>query len=121
MARRKRLSVCSVTGCPTLTDEGRCEVHKRAAEQQRGSAAERGYSGKAWRFARRTVLRQNPICVLCNREFATVADHWPTSRRELVAQGVTNPDAPRHLRALCASCHGSETAREQPGGWNRRD
>lgn len=120
MARRKRLSVCTTPGCPQLTLDGKCTEHKQVAEQQRGSAAERGYSGKAWRFARRTVLRQNPICVVCKHEFATVADHWPTSRRELVAQGVTNPDAPCYLRALCASCHGRETAREQPGGWNRR-
>lgn len=64
---------------------------------------------------------RDPICVVCGVAFATVADHWPTSRRELVEQGVANPDAPHRLRALCASCHGSETAREQPGGWNRRD
>lgn len=118
--QRQALSICSVPGCPELTQGGPCATHKRAAEQRRGSAAQRGYSGKAWRFARRVVLRQNPICVLCEREFATVADHWPTSRRELVAQGVTDPDAPHRLRALCGPCHGSETAREQPGGWNRR-
>lgn len=121
MARPKRPSVCSVAGCPTLTTGGRCDEHKRKAEQQRGSAAERGYSGKAWRFARRTVLRQNPICTLCKREFATVADHWPVSRKDLLAQRVSDPDAPHRLRALCASCHGKETAREQPGGFNRRD
>ena len=121
MARRLTLSVCSVAGCPELCTGGRCEQHKRKAEQQRGSAAERGYSGRAWRVARRAVLRRDPICVVCKQQFATVADHWPTSRRELIAQGVSDPDAPSRLRALCAPCHGSETAREQPGGWNRRD
>jgi 5-methylcytosine-specific restriction enzyme A len=121
MARRKQLSVCTTPGCPHLTLDGKCTEHKQAAEQQRGSAAQRGYSGKAWRTARRAVLRRDPICVVCKRAFATVADHWPDSRRKLVEQGVTNPDAPSRLRGLCAPCHGSETAREQPGGWNRRD
>lgn len=121
MARRKRVSVCSVAGCPTLTQDGRCDAHKRAAEQQRGSAAERGYSGAAWSQARRIVLRRDPICVLCGRAFSTIADHWPVSRKDLLAQGVRDPDAPHRLRGLCASCHGKETAREQPGGWNRRD
>jgi 5-methylcytosine-specific restriction protein A len=62
------------------------------------------------------------VCVLCKRAFATVADHWPTSRRELVEQGVTNPDAPSRLRGLCGPCHSRETANnpDQAGGWNRR-
>lgn len=121
MARPLRIQVCSVPGCPELTKGGRCADHQRAAEQQRGSAAQRGYGGRAWRVARRAVLRRDPVCVLCHKQFATVADHWPTSRRDLLAAGVADPDAPHRLRALCASCHGSETAREQPGGWNRRD
>jgi 5-methylcytosine-specific restriction protein A len=121
MARRKRLSVCTTPGCPHLTLDGKCTEHKRAAEQQRGTAAQRGYSGKAWRAARRAVLRRDPICVLCNTAPATVADHHPTSRRELVAMNVSDPDALYRLRGLCASCHGKATARESPGGWNRRD
>jgi 5-methylcytosine-specific restriction enzyme A len=121
MAARARLTVCTVAGCPTLCTGGRCTEHKRAADRQRGSAAERGYGSKAWRFARRVVLRRDPICVLCKRAFSTLADHWPISRRELVAMGVRDPDAPHRLRGLCGPCHSRETAREQPGGWNRRD
>lgn len=117
--RQGAQSVCSVPGCPTLAN-GRCDEHKRAADRQRGSAAQRGYNSKAWRAVRRAVLRRDPICVLCQRAFSTVPDHWPDSRRDLIAQGVTDPDALHRLRGLCASCHGRETAREQPGGWNRR-
>lgn len=51
---------------------------------------------------------------------ATVADHHPTSRRELLTQGVTDPDADHRLRPLCTTCHNRETARNQPGGWNAR-
>jgi len=67
------------------------------------------------------VLRRDPVCVLCKTASATVADHHPVSRRELVAMKVADPDAPSRLRGLCASCHGKETARTFPGGWNRRD
>lgn len=121
MARRRRTRVCSEPGCHVLTTAGRCEDCQRKAEQQRGSAADRGYSGKAWRFARGVVLRRDPVCVLCGVRFSTVADHWPVSRRDLVAMGIADPDAPHRLRGLCGPCHSSETAREQPGGWNRRD
>jgi 5-methylcytosine-specific restriction protein A len=115
------LVVCSTPGCPELTEGGPCTTHKRAAEQRRGTAAQRGYSSRAWRFARRAVLRRDPICVLCRTQFATVADHWPDSRRELVAMNVADPDSPERLRGLCASCHGKATAHAQPGGWNLRD
>lgn len=117
---RTRLTVCTVAGCPTLCEGGRCDAHKRTAEAVRGTAAQRGYGGKAWRIARRVVLRRDAVCVLCHIERSTVADHWPISRRDLVAMGVPDPDAPHRLRGLCASCHGTETAREQPGGWHRR-
>ncbi|MEU8131949.1 hypothetical protein [Streptodolium elevatio] len=48
---------------------------------------------------------------------ATVADHFPSSRRQLIAAGVADPDAPERLRALCSPCHNRETAKRQPGGW----
>ena len=117
---RKRLSVCTTPGCPEYTLDGRCAKHKRAAEQQRGTAAQRGYSGKAWQRARRIVLRRDPICKACMRAFSTDVDHWPDSRRDLIAAGVKDPDAPHRLRGLCHPCHSRETAREQPGGFNRR-
>lgn len=117
---RKTLSICSLPGCPQLAYGGRCEDHKRKAEQQRGSAAERGYGGRAWRVARRAVLRRDPVCMLCKQAPATVADHWPDGRKELLRQGVSDPDAVHRLRGLCRSCHSKSTAQHQPGGWNAR-
>lgn len=119
MPRPKRLTVCTHPGCPLLTAASRCDEHQRAADAARGTAAERGYGGKAYRFGRRAVLRRDPVCVLCHTAPATVADHYPVSRRELLAMGIRNPDAPDRMRGLCASCHGRETAELQPGGWNR--
>lgn len=120
MPRPGRITICTVAGCPEFVDGGgRCDEHKRAADRSRGTARQRGYGGRNWTRARRAVLVRDRMCVLgCGRP-ATVADHWPTSRRDLIAQGVEDPDAPERLRGLCRDCHSRETAREQPGGWNR--
>ncbi|GAA0599806.1 hypothetical protein GCM10010394_31620 [Streptomyces crystallinus] len=115
MPRRPR-PPCSAPGCPELTARGgRCEAHRREAEQQRGTSAERGYTTR-WQRIRKAYLYRNPWCLLCGRT-ATVADHFPHSRRELVAQGVADPDAFNRLRPLCTTCHNRETAKRQPGGW----
>lgn len=112
----RALRVCSTPGCPELTTGGRCDQHRQQAEQARGTAASRGYNAR-WRRRRTAYLQRNPICRLCHG-LATVADHWPTSRRDLVAQGAADPDADHQLRPLCAPCHSKETAQHQPGGWH---
>lgn len=112
MAKR----VCSVDGCPTITDGGRCTDHTRAADRARGTSKDRGYSTPGHRRFRRLVLKRDPLCVLCG-QVATVADHWPVSRRDLEANGA-NPNDPNAGRGLCATCHNRSTARAQPGGWN---
>jgi hypothetical protein len=74
------------------------------------------------------VLAKHPRCVCageCGKHdtlcaaVATVADHHPLERDELVAAGL-NPNDPRHGRGLCAPCHGGKTARTRPAGWNDR-
>jgi 5-methylcytosine-specific restriction protein A len=121
VTRAKAMKVCNVPGCPELVPggTGRCPDHRRAAEHARGNATQRGYSSRGHQRFRAAVLRRDPICVVCQRAASTVADHWPTSRRELEAGGK-DPNDPRHGRGLCASCHGKETAAHQPGGFNRR-
>ena len=108
--------MCNVPGCPALTRAGRCQDHQRQAERARGSSRQRGYTGAHITF-RATVLERDPVCVLCGEQPSTVADHYPLSRRELVLRRL-DPNDPNHGRGLCASCHGTETARHQPGGWN---
>lgn len=76
------------------------------------------YATTRWRQIRAAFLRDNPWCVLCGAR-ATVPDHWPQTRRELVKAGVADPDDPAYLRALCDHHHRTETARRSPGGWNR--
>ena len=118
---RKSLTVCSTPGCAALTDGGRCSDCRRQAEQARGSASQRGYGRTHENRFRKGVLARDPVCRLCGQAHSTVADHWPLSRRELVAQRM-DADDPQHGRGLCASCHGKATqANEgQRGGWNAR-
>lgn len=100
-----------------LVERGRCADCEAAAEARRGSSSARGYTSRGHAAFRRAVLARDPVCVACHRAYATVADHYPLSRRELQAQRL-NPNDPAHGRGLCASCHGKETALHQPGGWH---
>lgn len=114
MPRAKR--VCTEVGCPVLTDGGRCDDHRRQYEANRGNFRKRGYRAATWDPARRACLRRDPLCTLCHTAPSTVADHHPTDRRTLVAQGVPNPDALHLLRGLCVPCHNAHTARSRGGG-----
>jgi 5-methylcytosine-specific restriction protein A len=123
----RALRVCPTPGCPELTSGGRCDTCKGAAEQRRGSARQRGYGTAHERSFRPAVLRRDPLCVCTDDSHdhgpqclapATVADHHPLSRRQLVDAGL-NPNDPEHGRGLCAPCHNRSTADLQPGGWNR--
>lgn len=123
----RALKVCSCVGncsahegsCPDLTPAGRCEPCERAAERRRGTASSRGYGYRWAKTIRPAFLRRHPLCSMCGGP-ATDADHWPVDRRELVAQGVADPDADERLRALCSTHHKRATAAAQPGGWNAR-
>lgn len=126
MTRRTGWRVCSKPGCPEYTDQGgRCPDHRREAEQRRGTARQRGYGKQHETRFRPGVLARNPTCVCTEEDHghdqpcgksSLHADHWPLSRRELVAAGQ-DPDDPRHGRGLCGPCHSSETAQHQPGGF----
>jgi 5-methylcytosine-specific restriction protein A len=120
--------VCSVGGCPDLAEQGksRCDDHIRQADERRGTATERGYTGRPHRIFRRAVLRKHPACVCPDpdhghdvpcAEPSTAADHHPLSRRQLEDLGL-NPNDPNRGRGLCKPCHDKHTASAQPGGWN---
>lgn len=117
MPRAQR--ACPTPGCPNTTSGGRCPDCVAAAEQQRGTPAQRGYDWHWQHVIRPRYLRDHPFCVRCAAP-SRVPDHWPESRRQLVARGVPNPDADQYLRALCTACHNGQTAVHQPGGWAAR-
>lgn len=113
------LRVCSTPGCPELTKGGRCATHRTEADRARGTAAQRGYNSGGHRRFRAAILKRDPVCVACEHQPATVADHHPISRRDLLTAGL-DPDDPARGRGLCKPCHDRETAQHQPGGWNTR-
>lgn len=119
MPRRPRES-CTTPGCPGRTDGGgRCARCRHLQPQPPADSSASGvYTTRWWRDRRLAFLSEHALCVLCGAA-ATVADHYPLSRRVMVAAGVTDPDADDRLRALCKQCHDRSTAARQPGGWNR--
>lgn len=115
MPRAKR--VCSTPGCATLTASGesRCQECRARAEKDRRPSGN-PYSSAGHRAFRAEVLARDVLCVLCEVRLATVADHYPLERRELVLRHM-DPNDPEYGRGLCAGCHNSKTARTAPGGW----
>lgn len=104
-----------------MVGSGRCADCSRSAERQRGSSSRRGYGKRHRSRFRKAVLERDICCVLCREEdkwtLATVADHYPLSRRELVERRM-DPDDPAHGRGLCHDHHSKETAVNQPGGFS---
>lgn len=115
MARANR--TCNT--CPTVITSGsRCHRCTRAADIRRGTAHQRGYTSPGHQAFRRAVLQRDPICVTPDcHSWATIADHWPLSRRDLIEQHH-NPNDPQHGRGLCKRHHDQSTSTLQPGGWN---
>lgn len=127
----KPMSRC--TNCKTLhSGTGKCDDCRDKAraesDARRGTSYQRGYGKQHTDRFRIGVLGKNPHCVCtasycphtkeCGR-LSTVADHFPLSRRDLVARGM-DPDNPAYGRGLCEPCHDRHTAHAQPGGWNKR-
>lgn len=106
---------CSVPGCRALTRERYCAEHAasepRRYEQARGSASRRGYD-KAWRQARRRVLRRDPFCRWpgCDQPSAEV-DH-------VVPLAAGGGDDESNLQGLCKEHHSRKTA-TMDGGYGR--
>ena len=107
---------CSQSGCPELVSgASTCAAHSKQRDMQRGSVGQRGYDTR-WKRRRKAYIYKHPWCVLCAKP-ATVADHHPLSRKQLLAQGIADPDTDDRLRPLCVRCHSIETAKHQPGGF----
>jgi 5-methylcytosine-specific restriction protein A len=118
------MRVCAVPGCPNIYEgtQPKCPACTAAARKTsdaaRGTATQRGYNTPGHRAFRSAVIRRDPICVLCGTAFSAIADHHPASRKQLIDEGM-NPNDPQRGRGLCKPCHDSETAHNQPGGWNQ--
>jgi len=101
-------------GCAGVVRNGVCTVcgpkrrlSRRQHDEQRGSAAARGY-GHHWRKVRAMQLRRSPFCEHCARDgkttVASEVDH-------IVARRDGGSDAFENLQSLCKSCHSKKTAK----------
>lgn len=78
---------------------------QRAYDQERGTAAQRGYD-RRWRRLRLMYLREHPLCVECLAAGRTVA---ATDVDHIVAKRDGGSDDYTNLQALCHSCHSKKT------------
>lgn len=82
------------------------------AETSKASRQARGY-GKEWDRLRKQVLKEEPLCRLCQRAGKVVpsaeVDHTVPK-----AEGGT--DARSNLQGLCKPCHKAKTAEESKRG-----
>lgn len=106
-----RMRVCSTPNCPNLhPNPGRCPTCRAQADRARRPHGN-PYATQGHQTFRHQVLTRDPICVLCLRARATVADHHPHERRDLIEQGL-NPNDPKYGRGLCVTCHNAKSATE---------
>ena len=103
----KPLTVCNERGCTVLTRTSYCVGHSRDKEQERGSAASRGYDYKWQQYSKRYLI-DYPICAHCNGE-SRVVDHIVP-----INQGGSMWDEKNHA-PMCVSCHNRKTAGERSG------
>lgn len=116
------LKPCPTPGCPALipTKDRAC---KECLKRIRHTTDRTPYKSIAHRRARAKLLALHPYCQcegckahkgLCTQK-ATIADHYPLERFELIAEGK-DPNALCYMRALCKKCHDIKTASTRPAG-----
>ena len=110
---------CTTFGCPNTqpcpqharpTTGRRSRVTQQAYDQQRGSAASRGYGGK-WRKARLAYLAHHPLCRPCQAAkrvtVATIVDHIVPHKGDM--RLFWDHD---NWQPICQPCHDTKTWQE---------
>ena len=107
---------CTWPGCAALVSDGsRCVDHKRKAEQQRGSAHERGYTS-AWVKARAAYLARHPLCVHCERDGRVTASRVVDHKTPHRGDKTLFWDSDGNWQPLCKPCHDSHKQRAERSG-----
>ena len=97
---------CAYPGCPNLSDQQYCEVHRKAARQQydkyeRSPMVNKTY-GRAWKRIRDRYAAQHPLCEQCLKE----GRYTPVEEVHHIlpiSKGGTHAES--NLMSLCQSCH----------------
>lgn len=101
---------CTAAGCPReAVYHGKCAIHAKEFERQRGTSTARGYD-KEWRKIRAAYLVAHPICEVCGKALATEVHH----KNPLPPRGTGTHDW-LNLQARCKPCHSRRTLEESVG------
>lgn len=111
---------CAKPGCPIIVKGASasnfCQEHgrqeQRRFDQERGTAAQRGYNSR-WRKIRRMQLARSPICQDPHGIHAENGEVVAANEVDHViplSQGGTHAMA--NLQSLCKKCHSTKTALE---------
>jgi 5-methylcytosine-specific restriction protein A len=120
---RKPLLPCRHPGCPRLSDQSYCEIHRRQNKSQadreynknrRNQELQAFYDSPQWRRMRAIKIKCTPYCEECYRQGsiseAKIVDHilpikdCPDRRLDLT-----------NLQSLCLSCHNKKHGKNKQG------
>lgn len=106
---------CAYPGCPNLTHDRFCEVHKKKTDSdynkyQRDKFSKTFYNTPTWRELRKKKLKLSPFCEECRKNGvivkATMVDHKVPIKQGGVPLDIEN------LQSLCWSCHSRKSVQE---------
>ena len=106
-------TTCRKPGCPGIVRDGACSAcgqsskrrRQRQYDDQRGSAAKRGYD-RQWQQLRRAFLRAHPLCIECAKEGATTP---ATEVDHIIPKRDRGTDEWDNLQPLCKPHHSRKT------------
>ena len=109
----KPLRPCNYPGCPNLSEQAYCEIHRKKVKAETNSHYDKHkrdkqmynfYNSPAWRKLRDKKIRQNPLCEECYRSGrltkAVIVDHILPARENQDKRLDIN-----NLQSLCTACH----------------
>ncbi len=101
------MRLCSTPGCTKEATTGlRCRTHERERNRRHTTEHKPLYATRKWKFTRRRVLFDRPLCERCGA-IAEDVHH---------RDGYEDPYDLDGLEPLCHSCHGKVTRAEQLAG-----
>lgn len=117
----KPLKPCKHLGCPRLSDQPYCEIHRKAARAEsnrlydrnsRDKELQKFYASTAWRNLRKQKLAATPYCEICfaagRMTKATIVDHIVPIKDDYARRlDMTN------MQSCCQSCHSRKTRKEE--------
>ena len=97
---------CKFPGCPNLTNETYCELHKSKMRKDYNTYERTGNHskkyGREWKRIRDRYVKTHPLCEMCLK----VGRYTPVEEVHHilpVIRGGTNAES--NLMSLCKSCH----------------